>query len=170
MGTGGTNKVHTLHQWIYLWWSLCTLYILVCQVRVTIGDSGLCCCVCVTSVERQLTPLCVDYHVVSRTVFCFSCPRQRCLLGTLSLGLCSPQLLKELQSAQVALSLAINETLKWLLSLPTLIQNHSSGDSVALGSLPLSSPPGISVPAPEINRRLHVQTAKPTDFSLLFFA
>ena len=26
----------------------------------TVGDSGLCCCVCVTSFERWLTPLCVD--------------------------------------------------------------------------------------------------------------
>ena len=43
---------------IYLWWSSCTLYLLACQVRVTVGDSGLC-CVCVTSFERKLTPLCV---------------------------------------------------------------------------------------------------------------
>ena len=34
-----------------------TLYLLACQVRVTVGDSGLCCCVCVTSFERLLTPL-----------------------------------------------------------------------------------------------------------------
>ena len=34
-------------QRMYLWWSLCTLYLLPCQVRVTVGDSGLCCCVCV---------------------------------------------------------------------------------------------------------------------------
>ena len=32
---------------MYLWWSLCTLYLHACQVRVTIGDSGLC-CTCVT--------------------------------------------------------------------------------------------------------------------------
>ena len=31
-------------------WSLCTLYIRKCQVRVTVGDSGLCCGVRVTSV------------------------------------------------------------------------------------------------------------------------
>ena len=31
-----------------------------CQVRITVGDSGLCCCVCVTSFERELTPLRVD--------------------------------------------------------------------------------------------------------------
>ena len=45
------------------WWSLCTLYLHVCQVRVTVGDSGLCCCACDTYLERQLTPLCVDYDV-----------------------------------------------------------------------------------------------------------
>ena len=44
---------------IYLWWGLCTLYLL---VRVTVGDSGLCCCVCVTSFERSLTPLFVDWQ------------------------------------------------------------------------------------------------------------
>ena len=39
---------------------LCTLYLLACQVRVTVGDSGASCCACVVSFERQLTPLCVD--------------------------------------------------------------------------------------------------------------
>ena len=34
----------------YLWWSLCTLYLHACQVRVTVGDSGLC-CACVTTFE-----------------------------------------------------------------------------------------------------------------------
>ena len=33
-----------------------------CQVRVTVADSDLCCCTCVTYFERQLTPLCVDYE------------------------------------------------------------------------------------------------------------
>ena len=28
------------------------IYLYACQVRVTVGDSGLCCCVCVTSFER----------------------------------------------------------------------------------------------------------------------
>ena len=37
---------------MYLWWSSCTLHLLTCWVRVTVGDSGLCCCVCVTSFER----------------------------------------------------------------------------------------------------------------------
>ena len=32
---------------MYLWWSLCTLYLYAQQVRITIGDSGLC-CTCVT--------------------------------------------------------------------------------------------------------------------------
>ena len=37
---------------MHLWCSL-----LACQVRVTVGDSGLCCCVRTTSFERLLTPL-----------------------------------------------------------------------------------------------------------------
>ena len=39
---------------IYLWWNLSTLHWLACQVRVTVGDSGLCCCVCLTSFERYI--------------------------------------------------------------------------------------------------------------------
>ena len=42
------------------WWSLCTLYLHTCQVGVTVGDSGLGCCTCVTCFERWLTPLHVD--------------------------------------------------------------------------------------------------------------
>ena len=26
---------------MYLWWNLCTLYLLACQVRVSVGNSGL---------------------------------------------------------------------------------------------------------------------------------
>ena len=36
---------------MYLWWSLCTLYLHACQVRVTVGNSCLCCCACVTYFE-----------------------------------------------------------------------------------------------------------------------
>ena len=37
---------------MYLWWSWCTLYLHACQVRATEGDSGLCCCACVTTFKR----------------------------------------------------------------------------------------------------------------------
>ena len=37
---------------MYLWWSLCTLHLHACQVRVTVGDSSLCCCTCVTYFEH----------------------------------------------------------------------------------------------------------------------
>ena len=45
---------------MYICWSLCTLYLHACQVRVTTGDSGLCCCTCVMYFECWLTPLWVD--------------------------------------------------------------------------------------------------------------
>ena len=45
---------------MHLWCSLCTLYLRACQVRVTMGDLGLCCCVCF---ERLSTPLCVDFSL-----------------------------------------------------------------------------------------------------------
>ena len=45
---------------MYLWWRLCTLYLHACQVGVTVGDSGLCCCTCVTCFEHKITPLCVN--------------------------------------------------------------------------------------------------------------
>ena len=35
---------------MYLWWNLCTLYLHVCQVGVSVGDSGLC-CTCATYFE-----------------------------------------------------------------------------------------------------------------------
>ena len=41
-------RVNTRYRNPTRWRSLCTLYLLACQVRVTIGDVGLCCCVCVT--------------------------------------------------------------------------------------------------------------------------
>ena len=58
----------------YLRWSLCTLYLHACQVRVTVADSGLCCCTlllcctCVTYFECSLTLLCVDSDAVVRTI------------------------------------------------------------------------------------------------------
>ena len=56
---------------MYLWWSLYTLYLHACQERVTAGDSGLCCCTCVTYFERQLTPLCIDSARALWASFCF---------------------------------------------------------------------------------------------------
>ena len=44
-----TNLKQNEAQKIYLWWSLCTLYLHACQVRVTVGNSGLCCCTCVNA-------------------------------------------------------------------------------------------------------------------------
>ena len=51
------------------WWSLCTLYLHACQVRVTVGDSGLC-CPCVTYFKCWLTPLWVD-SAWFWALFCF---------------------------------------------------------------------------------------------------
>ena len=42
----------------YLWWNKCTLYLLACQVRVTVGDSGLCHCV-LCEIFRALINSCV---------------------------------------------------------------------------------------------------------------
>ena len=43
------------------------LYLLPCQVRVTVGDSGLskCCGVCVTSFECSLTPSFIDSALIT---------------------------------------------------------------------------------------------------------
>ena len=46
------NKTDQNSNRMYLEWSLCTLYLLAWQVRVTVGDSGLCCFVRVTCVQR----------------------------------------------------------------------------------------------------------------------
>ena len=56
---------------------------------VTVGDSGFCCCACVTSFERWLTPLCVDvivhsfssgHFILIHSVFCFFKPETEWLL------------------------------------------------------------------------------------------
>ena len=47
---------------MYLWWSLCTLYLRARQMRVTISNSGLCCRICVTFFKRR-----VLYEVVYST-------------------------------------------------------------------------------------------------------
>lgn len=46
---------------MYLWWSLCTLYILTCQVIVITGYSGFCSCVscCAWHLLSALNSLCV---------------------------------------------------------------------------------------------------------------
>ena len=44
---------------MYPRWNLCTLYLYkhTSQVRVTVGNSGLCCCACVMYFEHKLTSL-----------------------------------------------------------------------------------------------------------------
>ena len=64
------NTINSPQRWpqaeelrMYLWWSWCTFYLHASQVRVTVGDSGLCCSVCVMSFECWLTPLAVDFKL-----------------------------------------------------------------------------------------------------------
>ena len=47
----------TLTHQMYLWWSLCAVHFLTCQMGVTTGDSGLCCCVYVMSFWALINPL-----------------------------------------------------------------------------------------------------------------
>ena len=54
----------------------CALCLRASKVRVTIGDSGLCRCVCVTCFERWLTPLRVDS---ARASFCFKMKQSKSL-------------------------------------------------------------------------------------------
>ena len=56
---------------MYIRWSLCTLYLHACQLRVTVGDSGHCCCTGVTYFESKLTPLLVDSARTLWASFCF---------------------------------------------------------------------------------------------------
>ena len=56
---------------MYFWWSLCPLYLHACQVRVAVGDSGLCCCTRVTYFKNKLTPLLVDSARALWASFCF---------------------------------------------------------------------------------------------------
>ena len=62
LGHWSHNVIYTDLSYLCIWWGLCTLYLLVWQVTITVGDSGLCCCVRVTSVERQLIPFFVSSY------------------------------------------------------------------------------------------------------------
>ena len=46
------NKGYINFLRMYLWWSLCPLYLHTCQGRVTVGNSGLCCCICVMYLQH----------------------------------------------------------------------------------------------------------------------
>ena len=48
---GGSILFFSFFLRLYFWWCSRTMYLLVCQVRVTVGNSGLC-CVCGVSFER----------------------------------------------------------------------------------------------------------------------
>ena len=68
------------------------LYLRACQVRVHVGDSGLCCSVCVTSLECWLTPLCVD---CTRAVWASTCYSRQGLSPFLTgRTVCSPNILR----------------------------------------------------------------------------
>ena len=61
--TNVTRKPFALvHLRVYLWWSLCTLYLLACQVRVPWGDLSLC-CVHVKSFKRFVYSLLIPLHL-----------------------------------------------------------------------------------------------------------
>ena len=47
-----SQTVHQTKIRMCVWWSLCTLHLHACQVRVTVSDSGLCCCTSATYFER----------------------------------------------------------------------------------------------------------------------
>ena len=42
-GSGVISALCICKKRMYLWWRSCTLYLHACQMRVTVGDSGLCC-------------------------------------------------------------------------------------------------------------------------------
>ena len=49
---------------MYPWWSFCTLYLLACQVTVTVGDSSLCCYVpCLSSATFFFGLICPSFSV-----------------------------------------------------------------------------------------------------------
>ena len=48
---------------LYLWWRLCPLHLHACQVRATVGDSGLC-CKCLCDVIRALINSLVQFSSV----------------------------------------------------------------------------------------------------------
>ena len=76
LGWGLFGKQQQQQLRMYLWWSLYTLYFLhACQVRITVGGSGLCCCMCVTYSEGWLLPcLLISMWKNSGSVHCKEIP------------------------------------------------------------------------------------------------
>ena len=73
-----SHKHNRLHIWVAYGNSTSLRYLVFTSMPgesyVTVGDSGLCCCVCVTSLERELTPSFVDcLHCCSLTCIIFVC-------------------------------------------------------------------------------------------------
>ena len=81
---------------MYVWWSLCTLNLHACQVRVTVVDSGLC-----------LLCLCDVFRALINSLVCYSC---------LSLYDC---LIKFSQSLSRSVSLSLPLFFSSSLSLPS---------------------------------------------------
>ena len=91
-----------------LWWSLCTLFLLARQARVTLSDSGLCRWVCVASFERCLTPLFADYGDACQSRHMDTCffsitAVSRLLLISLCYWLCPPAVFSVIKCACVEL-------------------------------------------------------------------
>ena len=94
------------------------MYLLACQVLDTVGDSGLCCCVCVKSFERDLTPLCVDSAsliFIKMQVYVFSCKldfyqyANICLLQLRFLSTCKCMSLQQLGFLSVRKCMSLHQ-------------------------------------------------------------
>ena len=71
-------KVHKLHQrYVLFGWSLSTLHLLTSQLSATVGDSGLCSCVCVATgsvdINRQILLYLGDWRWTGLAAAWFPC-------------------------------------------------------------------------------------------------
>ena len=74
------NTRYVLFLMMHLWRSLCTLYLLACQLRVTIGNSGLCCCAGNKSTPSPIP--CLSSRCIWKSrpeMFVLYCTKSNCL-------------------------------------------------------------------------------------------
>ena len=97
-----------INSWAYLQWSSCTLYLLACQVQVTVGNSGLC-CVCVTSLECKSAALFMDLiaEIFFGSLLAWSLSQTPCKVINLSLS----------QTPHKMINLSLSQTPRKMISL-----------------------------------------------------
>ena len=122
---------------MYLWWSLCTLYLHACRVIVTVGNSDLCCCTCIMYFECWLALLCVDPGLILFQIHEKSSWYQSCISHHIRLPVYEVYLMK--------MNVLIKASIKIIQPTITLFCSHHDLNPITpIVPGTRASPPGLS--------------------------